>query len=142
MQDQAAGAAGETCGQGDLDAMCAESTVALTAGPNPLDAPLLDSSVTYEVAGYASGKRSYLVFEPAASGEYAIYLGGAPVAMQVCEELPTCTSPVPETCMRTVAVYALTAGQRYEIELGAIAANHRVRLRIEPPEDEPRVASR
>src|SRR5204863_2851769 len=110
------GAAGSRCGKAKLGEICEEAEVELAAGANPLDAPVIDSSVTYLVAGPAAGKHGYLVVEPTVTGDYSVYLGGPAVAMQIRDEHPVCSGPA-GGCMRVVTTYALTAGKRYEIEL-------------------------
>ena len=102
---------------------------------------MLDANVTYAVAGFASAKRSYLVFEPQATGEYELYLGGPPVTVRLGEEHPTSTASTKD-CMHTVETYVLEEGERYEIELGAVPSGARVLLRITAPEEEEHVASR
>src|SRR5690349_8891239 len=114
---------------------CEEARVPITAGPNPLDAPVLDANVTYAVAGFAPGKRGYLAFEPQTTGEYEIYLGGPAVTVRVGDEHPTTTATVKD-CMHTVSTYVLEEGERYEIELGAIAPGQRVLFRAAAPEEE------
>ena len=120
---------------------CEETRVPITAGPNPLDAPVLDANTSYAVAGFAPGRRGYLVFEPQATGEYEIYLGGPSVTIRVGNEHPTSSTSATD-CMNTVSTYVLEEGERYEIELGAIPSNMRVLFRIEAPEEEEHVASR
>jgi hypothetical protein len=71
-----ASAAPAACGDGDLDAICDDPRVAVTAGPNPQDGPILDANTTYAVAGFAPNKRSYVVFEAQLTGEYSLYLAG------------------------------------------------------------------
>jgi len=120
---------------------CEETRVPITAGPNPLDAPVLDANTTYAVAGFAPARRGYLVFEPQATGEYEIYLGGPPVPVRVGDEHPTSTANSNE-CWHTVSTYVFEEGERYELELGAIPSGARVLIRIAAPEEEEHVASR
>ena len=132
--------AGERCGRADLDAICDDPRVEVTAGPNPQDGPVLESNTTYTVAGFAAGKRSYVVIEAQATGEYALYVGGPPVTAKICDERATCSSDAPRSCMHSVATYDLLAGERYEIELAAIPAGQRVLVHVKAPADEDRVA--
>ena len=120
---------------------CEEARVSITAGPNPLDAPVLDANTTYVVAGFAPGRRNYLMFDAQSTGEYEVYLGGQPVSVRVGEELPT-SKATTKDCMHTVTTYIFEEGERYEIELGAIPAGARVLFRIAAPEEEEHVASR
>ena len=119
---------------------CEEARVPITAGPNPLDAPVLDANTTYAVAGFAPAKRSYLVYEAQATGEYEVYVGGPVVTVRVGDEHPTSTATTKD-CMHTVSTYVLEEGERYEIELGAIPSGQRVLFRIAAEEEE-HVASR
>ena len=138
--DSAHAATGDACGSGDLDVICDDTRIDVTAGPNPQDGPILDANTTYSVAGFAPGKRSYVVFEPQTSGEYSFYLGGPPVSSRFCDEYATCSGAAPKgSCMRTAATYELLAGERYEIELGAIPPGQRVLLHLKAPADEDRI---
>jgi len=120
---------------------CEETRVSITAGPNPLDAPVLDANTTYVVAPFAPGRRNYLAFDAQSTGEYSLYLGGHPVAVRVGDEHPANTTTTKD-CMHTVSTYIFEEGERYEIELGAIPAGARVLFRIGAPEEEEHVASR
>ena len=130
----------ERCGV-DAEAICRDPQVTLTAGPTPTDAATIHANTTYAVAGFAAGKRGYLTYEAKATGEFTLYLGGPPVTAKIKDEHPACNSAA-TACMRTATTYVLVAGERYEIELGAIAPGQRVLVRLEAPVEEDRVALR
>ena len=113
----------------------------VTAGPNPQDGPILDANATYAIAGFAPGKKSFVVFEAQVTGEHEVSFGGAPVHVALVGQQPT-RQAKPADCMRTAATYDFVAGERYEIELGAIGSGQRVLLHVRAPEDEDHVAQR
>ena len=120
------------------DDRCAAPTE-ITAVANPQDGRVIHASTTYAVAGYASGKKSYLVFEAAATGEHTLALGGASVGVRIIDEPPTQIRAAKD-CMHTLATNVLVAGERYAIELGALPAAQKVLLRIDAPVEEDHVA--
>lgn len=126
---QALAAPTDQCGAGDLDQICEAARVAVTVGPNPLDAPVLDANTTYAVAGFAANKRGYLVLETQDSGTYTLYIGGPPATARICDEPPTCTSGAGH-CMHSSVTYVLAANERYEIELGPIPSGQRVLVHV------------
>jgi hypothetical protein len=134
--------AGEVCGTGDPEAICAAPRVELAGARTPQDGPIIGANTTYAVAGAVPGQPSYLVYHPQVTAEYTLYVGGPPVTAGVCNELPTCAGPAPTSCMRMVATYVLVGGERYEIELGPIGAGKRVAVHLSVPEDEELLAVR
>jgi hypothetical protein len=122
-------------------AICAPG-VEITAGPNPQDGPWLDANTTYAIAGFAAGKKNYLVYEATASGEFTLYVGGAYASVRFMDKQPKTERPATERCMRTVQTFELVQGERYEIELGPIPPNQRLTLFLRSPPDEDRVAYR
>ncbi|MBA3503855.1 MAG: hypothetical protein M4D80_32280 [Myxococcota bacterium] len=123
------------------DPICEDTRINVTAGPNPQDGPILDGNTTYAIAGFAPGKKSFVVFEAQVSGEHELSFGGAPVHVALVDEPPTATTKAPD-CMRSASTYELVAGERYEVELGAIPSSHRVLLHVKAPIDEDKVAQR
>jgi hypothetical protein len=121
--------------------VCEDTRVNVTAGPNPQDGPILDANATYAIAGFAPGKKSFVVFEAQVTGEHEVSFGGAPVHVALVGQQPT-RQAKPADCMRTAATYDFVAGERYEIELGAIGSGQRVLLHVRAPEDEDHVAQR
>lgn len=115
---------------------CAAPTE-VTAVANPQDGRVIRGNTTYAVAGIAPGKKSYLVFEPSATGEHTLALGGPSVGVRIIDEPPTQIRSSKD-CMHTTATYVLVAGERYVIELGA--SPHKVLLRLEAPVEDDQVA--
>ena len=128
-------------GTAAADPVCEDPRVNVTAGPNPQDGPILDGNATYAIAGFAPGKKSFVVFEAQVTGEHELSFGGAPVHVALVDEPPTATTKAPD-CMRSAATYELVAGERYEIELGPIPQSQRVLLHVKAPIDEEHVAQR
>jgi hypothetical protein len=122
-----------------LSSICEDARVDVTAGPNPQDAPILDAGTTYAVAGFAANKRSFLVFEAQVSGTHELSFGGPPIPAAVREVPPTATKK-PVSCMRSTATYEFVAGERYEIELGAIPPGLRVLFHVKAPVEGDRIA--
>lgn len=123
----------DLCGAGDVDAICAEPPVPLTAGHDLASAPAITAGVSYAIAGPGPGKRGDVLFRATVSGEHTLYLGGPDVPFVFCDEVATCTSAAPGSCLRAIHTYDLVAGTYYEIEVGPLAAAARLRLRIDAP---------
>jgi hypothetical protein len=125
------------CGAADPGSLCDGTRLEVTAGPNPQDGPILDANVTYAVSGFAPGKKSYVVFEAQTTGAFEIY---GSTAAKVCDQRPTCAAET-KSCMRSVAAFVFQAGERYEIELPAIAPGQRVLIHVRAPDEEDQVAN-
>jgi hypothetical protein len=121
--------------------ICEDTRVNVTAGPNPQDGPILDANAMYAIAGFSHGKKSFVVFEAQVTGEHELSFGGAPVHVVLAGEPPT-SARKPADCMRTAATYDFVAGERYEIELGAIGSGQRVLMHVKAPVEEEQVAQR
>jgi hypothetical protein len=128
-------------GEAAADPVCEHFRVNVTAGPNPQDGPILDGNTTYAIAGFAAGKKSFVVFEAQVSGEHELSFGGAAVHVAMVDE-PARANPRAPDCMRSAATYELVAHERYEIELGAIPSGQRVLLHVKAPVEQDRVAQR
>ena len=121
--------------------VCEDTRLNVTAGPNPQDGPILDGNATYAIAGFAPGKKSFVVFEAQVTGEHELSFGGPPVHVAFVDQPPTSARKPPD-CMRSAATFDLVAGERYEIELGAIPSGLRVLLHVKAPISEDHVAQR
>ena len=120
------------------DDRCAAS-VPISGVANPQDGRIIRANTTYAVTGAAPGKRSYLVYEATATGEFTLALGGPAVGVRVIDQPPT-EIRAAKDCMHTTATYVLVAGERYEIELAPIPAGRHVLLQLTAPVEEEHVA--
>jgi hypothetical protein len=77
------------------------------------------------------------VFEAQTSGAFEIY---GSTAAKVCDQRPTCAAET-KSCMRSVAGFVFQAGERYEIELPAIAPGQRILIHVVAPDDGDQVAN-
>lgn len=123
----------DLCGAGDVDAICADTPIPLTAGADVASAPRIVAGVSYAIAGPGPGERGDVLFRATVTGTHTLYVGGPAVPLVFCDEIATCTSTAPGTCLRSIATYELVAGEHYEIEVGPLAAAARLRLRIDAP---------
>jgi hypothetical protein len=149
-----AAASGPTCGltaRDDLIAACSEDSVPLRMSPRTDPEPVaIEASVSYGLhLGDEAGRNSgAITFVAATSGAHVLYLGTPNVPLAITGP----DGPVAATCssrltgascrlMRRGIGIDLTAGAEYRIELGPIAPQRWVRLRLEPRPQPPLVVA-
>jgi hypothetical protein len=149
-----AAAAGPTCGltaRDNLGAACSADSLPLRMSPRTDPEPVaIDASVSYGLhLGDEAGRNAGAIsFVAETSGEHVLYLGTPNVPLAITGP----DGPVVATCstrlsaadcrlMRRGIGIDLTAGDEYRIELGPIAPQRWVRLRIEPRPQPPLVVA-
>ena len=125
------------CELSNVDAVCAASTQSVTANASIAFAPDVIAGVTYEIAGPGNGKRGYVIFTPSISGSHTLYFGDQE-PIRVCDEEPTCGSPVTQCApFHRAAQYEMVAGLPHEIEIRPTGVNKKFVLHIDAPDEQP-----